>query len=48
MSSDIVLRELAEPWLEFARVDLEAAAACLGRESVHGWAIAFHCQQAID
>lgn len=48
MSKCIELRELAEPWLEFARVDLEAAAACLARESVHGWAIAFHCQQAIE
>lgn len=48
MSKSSELRELAEQWLEFARVDLEAAAACLARESVHGWAIAFHCQQSIE
>ncbi len=42
------LLDLAAPWFEFARIDCEVAAACVGRSTAHGWAIAFHCQQAVE
>lgn len=40
--------EAAQFWLEYASSDMEAASACWERPSVHGWTIAFHCQQAVE
>lgn len=35
-------------WLAYAQCDLDVARACSDRETVHGWAIAFHCQQTVE
>lgn len=35
-------------WLAYAQCDLDVAGGCSGLPAVHGWAIAFHCQQAVE